>query len=50
METERVVTLSTCTNTSRNYRYLVHGVFDKGRKELKVGPVEDERFLIPVFF
>ena len=29
METERVVTLSTCTNTSRNYRYLVHGVLIK---------------------
>lgn len=25
-DTDRVVTLSTCTNTNRNYRYLVHGV------------------------
>lgn len=32
METERVVTLSTCTNTSRDYRYLVHGVLIKEEK------------------
>lgn len=25
-DTERIVTLSTCVNTNRNYRYLIHGV------------------------
>lgn len=25
-DTERVVTISTCVNTNRNYRYLIHGV------------------------
>lgn len=29
---DRVVTLSTCVNTNRNYRYLVHGVLKQERK------------------
>lgn len=28
-DTERIVTLSTCVNTNRNYRYLIHGVLSE---------------------
>lgn len=30
--TERVVTLSTCVNTNRNYRYLIHGILEKEKE------------------
>lgn len=49
-DTDHIVTLSTCVNTDRNYRYLVHGKLLK-RSRIKKEIQEDDRFRIqPLYY